>query len=563
MFPFKKKNKQIDIWNMAFPDTKKDKASLGDELSSGLQYDIFRGLSSIMPNPDPVLKKLGWNKDIEAYKEILADPQLYGAIENNRKPGVSSQQIYIKNPNGDQAEIDFLQKWFEKLQNSGEYQTKVNQSLDTPQFGRMVFGTVWQIVDNKFLPVRIEAMPHELCKFDYDGNLMISDDGVTFNKPINPAKYLLLRHKNSLANPYGEPILSRCYWNVRFKKDGFKLWAEYADRFGMPTIHGSYNTAAIEKAFNLPAEAAATQLFEKLQNMARGGVIVTPDGTTITMVPGGNVSSSDIFERLVRICDEQNTKLQLGHSGATESTTGALLTAENTALRVRQEITDSDKQYPTNLFNQIISWIHYFNFTGPEIPRFDLYASSAVDQETADRDAKLVPVFTLSGIRWTEDYFKNTYGFEDGDIEPLPAGTLPVIPSGNPKAPALPAPKPSNPALPAPATPALPAKTGNEALIEFLMMSKAQSKEYPDQLAIDEFADYVFNRPEENNKMMNKLLKPIIEFVNSGKSLEQMLADYHKLLPKMKSNDVYNLVLKLKNVADIHGYNSAHNEEES
>jgi hypothetical protein len=139
------------IWNMAFPDElKPDKSTLTAGLSTG-GINIFHGLTDLMPNPDPLLKKMGWGKDVEAYQEILSDPQLYGAIENNRKPGVTSLLTYVKNPEGDKKETEFIEQFINGLKYKGTYDNLVNQSLDTPQFGRMVFGIVWGVIDGKWL----------------------------------------------------------------------------------------------------------------------------------------------------------------------------------------------------------------------------------------------------------------------------------------------------------------------------------------------------------------------------------------------------------------------------
>ena len=424
----KNKNKNIDlkinpIWDAAFPnELKPDKTSLGAELSIGT-LNVFQGLTDLMPNPDPLLKKMGFGKDVEAYQEILTDPQLYGAIENNRKPGVTSLLTYLENPDGDKKETEFIEQFIRGLKYKGKYDNIVNQSLDTPQFGRMVFGVVWNVIDGKWLPVEVTAMPHHLCKFNLQGKLLVSEDGITYTEPLHPARYIVLRHKSSITNPYGEALLSKCYWNIRFKKDGLKLWAIFMERYGMPWVQASYNPAAIAKSFSTDMTTAATLLLKKLTGMARNGIIVFPDGTKVDITKTGDVSSVEIYERLIRICDEQNTKLQLGHSGATESTSGDKLSNDTTATDVRTHIIESDKKYPISLINQLIYWIHQFNFSGDQIPRFNLYREEDVDLGLAERDAALVPVLQLSGLKLSKDYLINNYGFVETDIEEIEASS--------------------------------------------------------------------------------------------------------------------------------------------
>jgi phage gp29-like protein len=525
--------KDLPFWDMTFPITpSEDKTSLSKDLTA-TGNNIFTGLAYLMPNPDPVLKKLGWNKDVDAYKEILSDPQLYGAIENNRKPGVTSLLWYIDNPEGDEKETEYLKGFIKSLHYKGIYDNLINRVLDTPQFGRMVFGVVWDTVDGKWLPVRIEAMPHHLCKFDYNGNLFISEDGgLTFSAPTHPARYIVLRHKPSLTNPYGEALLSKTFWNVRFKKDGMKLWAIFMEKYGMPWVSASYNPNAIAQSFATDMTSAATLLLKKLSLMARNGVIVFPDGTKVDVTKTGDVSSAEIYEKMIRICDEQNTKLELGHSGATESTSGDKLSNDTTATEVRQQIIDSDKKYPISLFNQLIYWIHQFNFGSTHTPTFNLYKEEEVDMALAERDAKLVPVLQVSELRFSKDYLIKNYGFEDDD---LVGGTEPAENKVN-------------------------AKTKKEFL-NYLRpyLNKATSDaDFPDQDLIDEVVDEIV----AGDDSFENILKAVSGYIDNNENYTDALENLHKLYPHLNTANLQEKMERIMFVSDLIGHFSAKAEIE-
>lgn len=58
-------------------------ASLADEIASRQAMSLyFGGMMLSLPNPDPVLKRLG--KDVEVYREIVQDPALKGATRRRR-----------------------------------------------------------------------------------------------------------------------------------------------------------------------------------------------------------------------------------------------------------------------------------------------------------------------------------------------------------------------------------------------------------------------------------------------------------------------------------------------
>ena len=541
---FKRKEKQVDqldlnpVWDLSFPSNlQKDKNSLSDELSSG-NYNLFLGLGDLMPNPDPVLKKLGIGKDVDAYLEILSDPQLYGAIENNRKPGVTSLLSTVVTPDGDKKETEFIEKYIDTLRNDGIYDTIFNQSLDTPQFGRTVFGTVWEDVEGYWVPTKISLMPYSLCKFDIKGNLLVSEDGVNFNIPQHPAKYIVLRHKPTIDNPYGEALLSKCYWNVRFKKDGYKLWATFMERFGMPWVKSSYNPAAIAKSFSTDMSNAANILMKKLSLMSKNGIIVFPDGVTVDLTNSMQTSASiDVFERMVRICDEQNTKLQLGHSGATESTSGDKLSNDTTATDVRSHVIVSDRKYPQNLINHLIYWIHYFNFSNSEIPKFELYKEEDVDQSLATRDATLVPVLTLSGLKLSQKYFEDNYEFKDGDLEQLDTTNQDTSKKQNNNL--------QNQNL----------NIGDKILNQIL--NKAKSKEdHPDQQLIDDIVDEV----SSNDEQMQPLLDVVRKFIDKQSDYEEAISNIADLYPDMTGKELLDQFERILFAADIVGRLSVKDE---
>jgi phage gp29-like protein len=401
----------------ALPTTLPLKRSIKDLLESNFQFgQVFHGFSKLLPNPDPVLKKMGIGYDVDIYKKLLTDPQLYGVIENNRKPGVTSLERYIDNPKCNEVELEFIKSLFDKYIRDGLYANITNLTLDTPQFGRTVFALRWGFYKDYFVPIDITLVPYEYAKFNVPGELMICNEQGSFELADNPARYIVLQHKATATNPYGEAILSNCYWNVIFKKEVAKFWIAFSEKYGMPYAVGKYNPALLAASFNVTGEEAATLFLNKINDMCQDGVIVIPEGTELNFQNIAKADNSAIFENIYRICDEQNTKLQLGHSGASESTSGDKLSNDTTVTDVRKDIVDSDKQYPIMFWNKLIKLVHSFNFNGEEMPIYDLYAREEVDMEQAQRDAILVPVLQNAGYKVSKEYLQKMYGFEEEDL---------------------------------------------------------------------------------------------------------------------------------------------------
>ena len=496
----KSDRKLSPIWNSTLP-VASYKDILGKELTQG-RNNMFEGLSSIMPNPLPLLKKLGWNKDVEVFQEV--ENEVFAAI-TNRKAGTLRLQWDIFGENEKEKQV--IKDIFDRL----DIHALINKALDTPYYGREIFGTVWDAVDGVWSPIQVEAIPLNLTKFNDRGQLLVAETKYDYEylPPAHIAKYLLLRHENALDNPYGNPVLAKCYWNVLFKKEGNKLWGMFIEKFGLPNVTAKYNTMKLANSFKTDAQTAADILLSNLSQMARGGTIIFPEGVELSITEP-KTSSSEIFEKMVRYCDEQNTKILLGHSGATESTSGDKLSNDTTATDVRDHIIQSDKKYPTKLINDLIYWIHEFNFSGP-CPKFEMFSEAEVDIKRAERDNKLYPVLERSGLKLTKSYYINDYGFKDTDLEDAP---IPDNKSNN-----------------------LGIAKNNliKSLIKntFNQKNNASKDEFPDQALIDNFTDLAV---EENVKIFENLTSIVTEYVNKQSDYSKTLEGIAKLFPKMDNS---------------------------
>lgn len=65
-------------------------------------------------------------------------------------------------------------------------------------------------------------------------------------------------------------------------------------------------------------------------------------------------------------------------------------------------------------FNRLIAWIVELNFGDVPCPTFELFENEeSGTKERAERDKTLAD----SGVKFTAQYWKRTYGLEEGDIE--------------------------------------------------------------------------------------------------------------------------------------------------
>lgn len=82
-------------------------------------------------------------------------------------------------------------------------------------------------------------------------------------------------------------------------------------------------------------------------------------------------------------------------------------------LEIADDIRDSDRRIVEAAFNELIEWVVSLNFGDVVCPKFELFENEeAGTKERAERDNML----SGAGVKFTSQYWKRTYGLEDGDI---------------------------------------------------------------------------------------------------------------------------------------------------
>jgi SPP1 gp7 family putative phage head morphogenesis protein len=125
---------------------------------------------------------------------------------------------------------------------------------------------------------------------------------------------------------------------VIYKRGGFGDWAQFAELFGMPFRVGEYD----------PFDAKSRQLLdEALSKMGGAGYAVIPKGSSIEIKEAGGTGQSQIFQDLIKTCNEEISKLFLGQTMTTDN--GSSRSQSEVHKDVEDEITMSD-----------ILWLEYF-----------------------------------------------------------------------------------------------------------------------------------------------------------------------------------------------------------
>jgi phage gp29-like protein len=303
-------------------------------------------------------------------------------------------------------------------------------------------------------------------------------------------KFLLPRRNPTYKNPYGDALLSKCYWPMLFKRNGTKFWITFIEKYGTPFFIGKLSRNAPDTDY--------AKLRDDLENMVTDAVAAIPDDASLEiMEPAGKSASSDIFKALCDWANSEVSKAIIGHTGGSDSTPGKL-GSENAAIEVRKHLIEEDKRLVESTMNQLLRWIHEINFGQGEPPSFVLYAEEDVGREQAEIDKLLYDM----GARFSIDYLSRRYDKEPGDITAI-ADSSPTPPPIGGK------PKPGN-------------------------FAEKKSSPYPDQDAIDTMIEASLT-PEEVKKDLAFSNQIITAFSETG-NYEEAMKKCFELFPDLDTD---------------------------
>jgi len=373
--------------------------TLTKELATRRRAIDFYALGMYLPNPDPVLKRLG--KDIAVYKELLVDSHV-GACEKSRKSGVKSMNWSIDRGKARSRVAKVIEEAFSNL----DMEQLIGEILNAPFFGYQVLEVIWGKVGNYVLPTRVIGKPQNWFAFDENNELLLRTKDNYMGAPVADRKFLVVQYEGSYDNPYGTPELSRCFWPVTFKKGGFKFWVIFTEKYGMPFIVGKHPRGT--------PKDETDKLAAMLEAMVQDAIAVIPDDSSVEiMEPTGKGASADIYERLVNAGDEQVSKAILGQTLTTQAQPTGTQALGTVHFKVRDDIVVSDKKLVESAFKKLIRWICELNFMDSERPIFSLWAEGDVDKVLAERDE----ILSRTGVQFKKVYYQRAYGLSDDEFE--------------------------------------------------------------------------------------------------------------------------------------------------
>lgn len=482
---------------------KKIAKSYSEEIANINNVEGVTSFLKRMLNPDEILRNS--NEGFRTLRKLEREPQVAACILS-RVAGVTSLKYRLKFEDKNNAHRDF----YENLLKNLPVLDIIKDILKTPRYGYQPIEIIWGLRDSYVIPIKIQAKPpqwfffnndRQLCfkqKGEPDG-LVILQEAKKFLCPVNNADY---------ENPYGEGYLSLVFWDVAFKKGGMEFWVKFCEKYGMPWVITKYEQGASDEVID--------ELLDAMVSMVQDAVAAIPNNCAVEIQePAGKSASADIYKQLVEICDKNIAKTIVGQTLTTDVGESGSYSLGQVHKKVLDAIVNADKALVEEQFKILFRWIHELNFGTEEgAPELELFADEEIDQAKADRDTKLHGM----GVRFTKEYMKKAYGFDDGDFELLPADAQPLS-----------------------------------------FSEPASDKSFKD--AQDEIDKFIDNFSDESlNEIISEKIKPILENFAENRDPQKMLEDLSVLYPEKDSTQLEETLTKSIFLANLWG--AVHNDKD-
>ncbi len=337
-------------------------------------------LLDVLPNPDPILLKLG--KDQDVYNGILYDAHVMGELRSVRA-GLLGYEWRIKAGGADPASMQA----FDLIKNQME--ARPTRTLRWDDFtwncyqavlrGQSVHEVGWEF-DGKYLwPTLIKDRPNRRFAYGLDQELRY----LTRTSPIfgesapDARRFLITRHMPSADNPYGVAVLSACFWPHTFKHSGWKWLVKLGEKYGLPWAVGRYAQGSDLKA--------QRELEDALRRMVEAAVAAVPEGTAVELLERkGGGGGDSVQEHIINQANREMSKALTSQTLSTEIQGSGSRAATETHRQREQDISKADRDMISETINQLFAWVTELNFPNAKPPCHEFYEEDEPGTAWAD-----------------------------------------------------------------------------------------------------------------------------------------------------------------------------------
>jgi len=314
-----------------------------------------------MSNPDVLFGKTGVSMSI--FDEMLQDAHIYAKLEQ-LKDKLYGMQWDVRAHDFDDESAGVAAFVKDCLNGLGVKQL-LQDMMMAVEYGFSVVEIVWQEKDGVWIPKQALGRRPDRFAFTTEGVLSLADGLATI--PLEE-EYKFIVHRNSPKNenPYGTPVLSKCYWPWMFKKAGFRYWLTVAEKYGVPTV-----LALFDSIDDADSRARAKELADNLYNIQSDAAVALANVDSVQVLETKGTSAD--FSELVNICNTEISKAVTGEILTSDtSTNGSYSLAQQHLETLETKSGKIAKSLAETMTKSIVKWIVELNFGDAPLPTFVL-----------------------------------------------------------------------------------------------------------------------------------------------------------------------------------------------
>lgn len=472
---------------------------------------LFPAFDNILRNLDDTLLTRGGAEGLKIYDTLERDCTVFGLL-NKRKLAVTARPWEVV-PGGkgplDKKAAELAKAMLESL----GFDALCFHLLDAILKGFSVGEILWDTDGSTIYPREVKPKDQRRFHFDTENKLrLLTHQDMYQGEPVPERKFIVHAHGAKDGTPYGLGLGTRLFWMVLFKREDFRAWLTYLDKYSSPTALGKYGPGS--------GDQEKQKLLQGLGAIAREAAIAIPEGMTIEFLEAKRAGAGS-HEEFVRYLDEQIAYAILGDAPGAKDSGGALASAAILRNEVRLEMVAADADLLSSTLNStLLTWITELNVPGAIPPRVWREVKPSEDMKArAERDRAL----SALGFRPTLKSVQETYG---GEWEPMPG--FGQARGGKPLAGV-----------------AQPDGADTSAFAE------GEAASYPDQDALDAAADSL--PADELDQAMRAMLRPVIALLSEGGSAEDAMTRLEEIYPDLDATGLATMLARAMFVAEVWG----------
>lgn len=346
-----------------------------------------------IPDPDLLLSKAGISR--YQLRQLELDDEVAQCMDTRREAVVATP--WRIEPN--QTRIG---KWLTAILEP-QIENLKRGVLDARFYGYSVFEIIYEKVEKGIGIQRLSLKPMQWFAPQQNGTLLyFPDDGSSGLTGIvcDPMKFLLTTCNARYENPYGEALLSRLWFPITWRREGWGMWLQFLETFGEPIILG-----------------AVANYEDFVEAMTAQGVRSTVAWQSVTgedKVETISASTPGEFERLENAIIRRVQKLILGQTLTSDVGANGSYAVAAIHNEVRNDKRRADMRMVQTAGQKLVDNLSLLN--GFDGYRFVMADDAGLEMHRAQRDSVLMPVLTSSGLKLTRDYFESCYDYQNTDL---------------------------------------------------------------------------------------------------------------------------------------------------